>query len=51
MDGDKQGTSTQGLGRKSHGGTGQAPSRGACNGARAGEIVNFISILCNTYDT
>jgi hypothetical protein len=29
----------------------EVPSRGACNGARAGEMVNYISMLCNTYDT
>jgi hypothetical protein len=44
------GTSKQDLCGKSHGSTGQAPLRGTCNGARAGEIVNYISILFNTYD-
>ena len=44
-------TSTQGLSCKSHESTGQAPLQGACNGARAGKIVNYISILFNTYDT
>jgi hypothetical protein len=38
------GTSMQGLGCESHGSTGQAPSQGACNCARAGKIVNYISM-------